>query len=92
MLQIPPERLTPETLAALIEEFVTRQGTDLADSAEKAAQVRRLLARGDIVIVFDEATQTCNIVPKDFKPEPVNEDTSRQIVCDDAPPPPDWPD
>lgn len=92
MLQIPPERLSPQALAALIEEFVTRHGTDLSESAHTAARVRRLLARGEVVIVFDESTQSANIVPKDYKPQSAPNDTTRRIVCDDQPPPPDYTD
>ena len=92
MLQIPPDRLAPETLSALIEEFVTRHGTDLSESADSAARVRRMLATGEVVIVFDQDTQTANIVPRDHKPESAPNDDARRIVYDDAPPPPDWPD
>jgi uncharacterized protein YheU (UPF0270 family) len=65
-MQVPWDRLEPETLTNLIEEFVTRDGTDYgtheASVAAKVAQVRRQLQRGEAVIVFDEETETCNIV------------------------------
>jgi uncharacterized protein YheU (UPF0270 family) len=63
LLRIPPDRLSPAVLDALIEEFVTRHGTDLTDAATKAAQVRARLRRGEVIIVFDELHQTTNIVP-----------------------------
>ena len=69
MLQVPPDRLSPAALDGLIEEFVTRHGTDLAESSDKAGQVRRLLEDGEVVIVFDEETESCNIVRKDYRPE-----------------------
>ena len=92
MLQIPPDRLAPDTLAALIEEFVTRHGTDLSESADSAARVRRMLLTGEVAIVFDQDTQTANIVARDHKPQPAPINDPRQVIYDHAPPPPDWPD
>lgn len=88
MIQIPPDHLSSATLDALIEEFVTRHGTDLSESAQSAAQVRGLLRAGQVVIVFDEDTQTANLVPRDHKPAAA-EDTPRRIVHDE-PAPPDY--
>jgi hypothetical protein len=70
MLQIPPDHLSADVLDALIEEFVTRHGTDLTDAATKAAQVRGQLQSGEVVIVWDEKTESANIVSKDAKEEP----------------------
>jgi uncharacterized protein len=64
MLQIPPDRLSADVLDALIEEFVTRHGTELTDATAKAAQVRAKLRTGEVIIVFDETHETTNIVPK----------------------------
>jgi uncharacterized protein YheU (UPF0270 family) len=70
MLPIPPEALSPEVLTALIEEFVTRHGTDLAEADAKIASVRRQLRSGQIIIAWDEKSQSANIVAKDAKEEP----------------------
>ena len=68
-LRVPVDSLSPEALEGLVEEFVTRDGTDYGlrerSLAEKKAAVLRQLQRGEIVIVFDPASETCNIVPKD---------------------------
>ncbi len=65
---IPHKQLSDEALDNLIEEFVTREGTDYgADEislAEKTAQVRHQLQQGDIAILFDEDMGSCNIVPR----------------------------
>ena len=67
---IPHGRLSQEALQGLIEEFVTRDGTDTgyADGSleENVEMVIRQLKRGDVVIVYDEATETANIVPKEY--------------------------
>jgi uncharacterized protein YheU (UPF0270 family) len=66
---IPAEALSPDTLNALIEEFVTRDGTDYGDHetdlATKVSQVKALLARKEVVIIFNEATEQAGIVHKD---------------------------
>ncbi|HMK66078.1 MAG TPA: YheU family protein [Thermodesulfobacteriota bacterium] len=65
---IPYEKLSPEALKGLIEEFVTREGTDsgyteksLEDNVE---MVKKQLRHGEAVVVYDEASQTANIVHK----------------------------
>lgn len=62
-IRIPPDHLAPETLSAVIEEFVTRDGTDLVEGKAKIRQVEALLKRGEVEIWFDEATRSCNILP-----------------------------
>jgi uncharacterized protein len=64
---IPYEQLSPEALRGLIEDFVTRDGTDTG-YAQKSTEndveaVKRQLRQGRVVIVFDHKTNTCNIVP-----------------------------
>lgn len=66
---IPPDQLNLDTLSALIEEFVTRDGTDYGEEevslAEKVQEVRVMLASGQAVILFSESTGLCNIVPRE---------------------------
>ena len=66
---IPYERLSPEALNGLIEEYVTRPGTDTGYTKNTLEQnidmVKRQLKRGDAVIVYDEKSQTANILPKE---------------------------
>lgn len=62
---IPWKELKPETLDALIEEFVSREGTDYGERElafdTKCAQVRKLLERGEIEVVFDPASESCDL-------------------------------
>ncbi len=66
---IPYEKLSTETLEGLIEEFVTRDGTDTGYEKKSlendVAMVKRQLKRGDAVIVYDKNAKTSNIVPRD---------------------------
>jgi uncharacterized protein YheU (UPF0270 family) len=66
-LEIPVERINPDTLQKMIEEFVTREWADPADSGytleDKVAQVLRQLESHTAKVVFDLSTETWNIVP-----------------------------
>jgi hypothetical protein len=66
IVEVDPQVLAPETLRALVEEFVTRDGTDYGASEasleRKVADVLRQLARGEVRIVFDPETSRANIV------------------------------
>jgi uncharacterized protein YheU (UPF0270 family) len=64
-MDIPYQELQPETLRALIEEFITREGTDYGEREArhetKIEQVYTLLRAGKIKIVFDPETQSCDL-------------------------------
>ncbi|MCA1794003.1 MAG: YheU family protein [Desulfobacteraceae bacterium] len=66
-MTIPFKNLSPEALRGVIEEFVTREGTDYGEAEipldTKAQQVMNQLQSGKAVIVFDQKTETCNIIP-----------------------------
>jgi uncharacterized protein len=68
-LLVPAEQLSPEALLGLIEEFITREGTDYGELEwsleQKVEQVRSQLRRGEAVIVFDIAAESCTIMPRD---------------------------
>lgn len=69
---VPHAKLSTEALQNLIEQFVSRDGNDSGHVkvtlGKKVALVRSQLNRGEVVIAFDQDTQTCNIVPKDQIP------------------------
>lgn len=69
-LQIPIDSLSPEALGGLVEEFVTRDGTDYGIQErtleEKKAILLQRLRRGEAVIVFDSESESCHIVPKEL--------------------------
>ena len=68
-VEIPKERLEPETLRRLIEEYVSREGTDYGGHVysldQKIAHVMQQLERGAAVIVFDTELESCNIITKE---------------------------
>lgn len=65
-IELSPEDLSPEALRGLLEEFVSREGTDYghADRSleSKVADVRRQLEAGDARIVFDFESESASIV------------------------------
>jgi uncharacterized protein YheU (UPF0270 family) len=65
-VQIPLDMLEPDTLRNVIETFITREGTDYGTREysldEKVAQVMRQLVKGEAHLVYDEESESCNIV------------------------------
>jgi len=68
-LRIPYDQLSPEAFQGVIEEFVTRDGTDYGEIEvplkTKINQVLNQLKSGKAVIVFDPESETCNILKGD---------------------------
>lgn len=62
---IQPYQLAPDTLRAVVEEFVTRDGTELTDTNIKVQQILRQLDGGQAELHYDEQTQTTTIVVKE---------------------------
>ena len=65
-IRLVPDDLEPDTLRAVIESFVLREGTDYGlhetSLEDKVAQVLRQLRRGEAQLTFDPATESVNIV------------------------------
>ncbi|MGB0733630.1 MAG: YheU family protein [Pontibacterium sp.] len=63
---IPFSALSEEALLGLIEEYVTRDGTDYGEHeislATKVEQVKAGLRSGELVIYFSEKRETANII------------------------------
>jgi uncharacterized protein YheU (UPF0270 family) len=64
-MNIPYQELAVETLTAIIEEFISREGTDYGahetSLEKKVQQVMNQLKRGDIVVTFDPESQSCDL-------------------------------
>jgi uncharacterized protein len=61
-MRIAHTQLSPGTLRAVIQEFVTRDGTDFSSVEQRVEDVLRQLGAGRVELHFDEQTETCNIV------------------------------
>jgi uncharacterized protein len=75
---IPINKLSTTALKGVIEEFITRCGTDYgteeATLDTKFKQVKNQLKNGTVVLVFDDQTETTNIFMAD---DPV----LKKIIC-----------
>ncbi|MDM8526248.1 YheU family protein [Desulfococcaceae bacterium HSG8] len=66
VVKIPYEQLSPGALQGVIEEFITREGTEYGGKIfsleQKVSQIRGQLESGKAIITYDEETGTCNII------------------------------
>ena len=66
---IPYHELSEDALQALVEDFVTRDGTDYGEvemsMQEKSAYLLALLKKGDLLITYIEELQSCGLVTKE---------------------------
>ncbi len=64
-MEIPFQHLSAEALVGIIEEFVSREGTDYGDFTftlqDKVEQVKSQLKKGQVRILYDDGANTCHI-------------------------------
>lgn len=61
-MKIPHTELAATTLAAIVLEFVTRDGTDHSSVDRRVQSVMRQLENGKAELHFDPDTQSCHVV------------------------------
>lgn len=65
---IPYEQLSADAVQGLIEEFITREGTDYGDVEfsldEKVEHIRAQLMHKEIVVVFDSVMESVSLQPR----------------------------
>ena len=63
---VPWQQIAPQTLRNLVEEFVTRDGTDYGEQEisleTRVGQVMQQLRRAEVVIWFDGVTETITLM------------------------------
>jgi len=66
---IPLEQLNEDTLYAIIDDFILREGTDYGaidvTKEAKIAQVKLQLEQGSVVLVYSQLHESVNILPKE---------------------------
>jgi len=64
---IPFEELKDDTLLALVESFILREGTDYGDAEvsleQKSAEIIQQIKAGKILIVYSELHESCDLMP-----------------------------
>ena len=68
---IPHRQLSPGAIRAMVEEFVTRDGTDHSSVERRIEQVLRQLDVGRVVLHFNNDTKTLNILPVECVENPL---------------------
>ena len=67
---IPHNSLSSDTLTSLIEAFIDREGTDYGANefsrSEKISQLRSQIESGHVVIVYDEDSESCNLMLQEY--------------------------
>ena len=61
-MRIPHLQLSPTALRAVVEEFVTRDGTDHSSVDERIESVLHQLDVGSVELHFEPETETCTIL------------------------------
>ena len=73
-MEIPHSQLSDKALRAIIEEFVTREGSEYGpieySFEDKVDHVIKQLERGEVVLTFDAASETCNLCLLYTSPSP----------------------
>ncbi|GGA63977.1 UPF0270 protein [Neiella marina] len=66
-MQIPIDQLNADTLYAIAESFVLREGTDYGDEeaslTDKVEQVLEQLRQGSAVLIYSELHESVDIIP-----------------------------
>lgn len=72
VILIPWQQLSADALDGIVEEYVTREGTDYGDYSfslqDKKDQIFAQIRSGQVVIMFDPVSSSCQPVLKDQLP------------------------
>ena len=78
-IEVPANRLGPELLQGLLEEYASRDGTDYGEVEltleQKTGNLRRQMQRGDLLILFETESEQWDLV---------NADQARELLQDQA--------
>ena len=62
-MKIPHSKLSFATLTEVVEEYVTRDGTDHSRVKPRVVNILQQLEKGSVELHFESETRTCNIIP-----------------------------
>ena len=70
-VEVPWQKLSEESLLGLVEEFITRDGTDYGlrelSLEEKSDEAMDRIKNNTILIIFDETTESCQLINAEDK-------------------------
>lgn len=64
-MRVPMDALSRDALLGVVEEVITREGTDYGEEMSLEQKVRQVMAQldaGAAVLVFDPEAETCTIL------------------------------
>jgi uncharacterized protein YheU (UPF0270 family) len=68
-IQVPQNRLADDVLQQLLEEYVTRDGTDYGlherTTEQKVLSVQSRMKAGEIVLLYELESESWDLLPKD---------------------------
>ena len=68
-LEVPWQQLSPDALQGLLESYINREGTDYGEVElsldAKLARLRAQVEKGEVLIFFDEETETCQLIGRE---------------------------
>ena len=68
-VEVPIDRVPADSLAGLLEEYASRDGTDYGERetplAQRVAQLHTRLAAGELRLLYDAASEQWDILPVD---------------------------
>jgi uncharacterized protein len=68
-IHVPESRLAADALQQLLEEFVTRDGTDYGlrehSTEDKVLALRGQMKAGDVVLVYEVESESWDLLPRD---------------------------
>lgn len=68
-VRVPAERVPPESLDALLEEYTSRDGTDYGEQetplSERVAELRTGLRQGSVALLYDGDSETWDLLPEE---------------------------
>jgi uncharacterized protein YheU (UPF0270 family) len=68
-IEIPADQLSATLLQAVMEDYITREGTDYGHREysldEKVVQLQLQLQQGHIFIAYDPLSESCTLIARD---------------------------
>ncbi len=78
LVEVPYDRVPESSLYALLEEFASRDGTDYGEQetplATRVQQLHRGLVDGSVVLMFDAASETWDLLAAQTARDLLNND------------------
>ncbi len=69
MIVVPPDRIANDLLDALLESYISREGTDYGETElsldDKLRVLKPQIKRGEVLIIYDESSESFNLLSRE---------------------------